>query len=317
VKLNRAGIVDIFIPSYNRADNLRTVNYFLKNEYPAERLHVVVDDASEKEMINKYRAVSQKTETHLHIFSMEEARRRYDYVHRPSELRRSAGQARNMIFDIADKLSIDFYVVIDDDTVYFEIKKRGRYCKVANMKEITDVFELVKKFMKKRRIGLWGLSQTGDFIGGENRKLYRRKVMNTAFYNRKYIYRGERGVQDDDTSLFTCVQSEGLFTGSNGEGVLIKQKESAVQEGGLTDLYKECKLLNKSLVCPIQHPSAIWATKQERNGGRLHHHVNKRYLYPKLLKIPGGNDNIAWDTYSEDYPFTLEPKRDGDITEEE
>lgn len=59
----------------------------------------------------------------------------------------------------------------------------------------------------------------------------------------------------------------------------------------------------------IQYPSAIKATKQIKNGGRLHHAINYRYLAPKLLKIPNGRDNIAWDTYSEDVPFTNEPKR--------
>ena len=45
------------------------------------------------------------------------------------------------------------------------------------------------------------------------------------------------------------------------------------------------------------------------NGGRVHHRINGRYLIPKILKIEGGRDNIAWDTYEEDVPFTNEPKR--------
>ena len=77
---------------------------------------------------------------------------------------------------------------------------------------------------------------------------------------------------------------------------------------GLTDLYNECKLLNKALVTPIQFPSTIYAEKQVKNGGRLHHHIQRRYLYPMILKGVG-KDNIAWDTYPEDYPFTNEPKR--------
>lgn len=59
----------------------------------------------------------------------------------------------------------------------------------------------------------------------------------------------------------------------------------------------------------IQFPSAIRAEKQVMNGGRVHHRINGRYLIPKILKIEGGRDNIAWDTYEEDVPFTNEPKR--------
>lgn len=67
----------------------------------------------------------------------------------------------------------------------------------------------------------------------------------------------------------------------------------------------ECKLLNKAMVTPIQFPSAIHAERQEKNGGRLHHRIKSRYLYPKIMK--GKRSNIEWDAYPEDVPFTNEP----------
>ena len=132
--------------------------------------------------------------------------------------------------------------------------------------------------------------------------------MNTTFILTRYMYRGERGVQDDDTSQFAGIMNEGLFTGSYGDGLILLQTQSATAKGGLTDLYNECKLLNKSLVTPIQYPSAIHAEKQKKNGARLHHHIKSKYLFPMILKGTK-RDNIAWDTYPEDYPFTNEPKR--------
>lgn len=74
-------------------------------------------------------------------------------------------------------------------------------------------------------------------------------------------------------------------------------------------MYQECKLLSKAMLCPIQYPSAIHAEKQPKNGNRLHHKINYRYLMPRLIKGDGSVDNIAWDTYPEDMPFTNEPKR--------
>jgi hypothetical protein len=128
-----------------------------------------------------------------------------------------------------------------------------------------------------------------------------------------YVYRGERGVQDNDTSLFCGVHNQGLFTGSLRDGVALKQTQSATAKGGLTDLYNECKLLNKALVVPIQFPSAVYAERQEKSGNRLHHRIQYRYLCPCVMK--GKRDNIAWDTYPEDYPFTNEPKRNNDTKE--
>ena len=81
------------------------------------------------------------------------------------------------------------------------------------------------------------------------------------------------------------------------------------QSGGLTDLYNECKLLNKAMVTPLQFPSAIFAERQIMNGARIHHHVRYDNLFPKIIKGSPGHNNIEWDTYAEDIPFTNEPKR--------
>ncbi len=299
-------MIDIFIPSYHRASNLKTVKYFLSIGWDKNKIHVFIDD--EADDISEYEDFSEKKGFKLHIFNMNESRERYDYIHRPSESRRSAGQSRNMFYDKAKLLGIDFYMVQDDDTSNYQIKYKGKYKGMASFEDIFNTFEAVKLFMYKRKIGLFGISQTGDFIGGDNKKLLRNKVMNTTFVLTKYIYRGERGVQDNDTSQFVGIMNQGLFTGSLGDGLVLQQVQSAKQKGGLTDLYNECKLLNKSLVCPIQFPSSIHAEKQKKNGARLHHHIRNKYLYPRLIKTKG-IDNIAWDSYKEDTPFTNEPKR--------
>jgi hypothetical protein len=299
-------MIDIFIPSYHRSDNLKTVNYFLKIGWDPDKIHVFIDD--ETDDIPEYETVAKRKGFNLHVFSMSEARERYDYVHRASISRRSAGQARNMFYDKAKELNIDFYMVQDDDTNAYEIKYLGKYQRIANFNDVFNVFEGVREFMLKQRIGMFGVSQTGDVIGGSNNKLLRNKVMNTTFVNTKYIYRGERGVQDNDTSQFVGIMNEGFFTGSTGDGLFLKQTVSAKAKGGLTDLYNECKLLNKAIITPIQFPSSIYAEKQKKNGGRLHHHIKSRYLYPKLIKT-NNVSNIAWDTYTEDGIFTNEPKR--------
>lgn len=299
-------MIDIFIPSYHRPDNLKTVRYYERLGWDVKKLHVVVDD--EADDIADYEKEAERVGFNLHVFDMAEARERYDYVHRPTESRRSAGQARNMFYEIAEGLGIDLYMVQDDDTRDYEIKRMGRHLRGATLEDVTRFFGAVEEFMRKRRIGLFGVSQTGDFIGGTNDKLLRNKVMNTTFIWRRFMYRGERGVQDNDTSQFLGVMNEGYFTGSTGDGLVLQQTQSATAKGGLTDLYKEAKLLNKALVCPIQYPSAVHAEKQAKNGGRVHHHIKSRYIYPRILRSDSV-DNIAWDTYPEDDVFTHEPNR--------
>ena len=177
----------------------------------------------------------------------------------------------------------------------------------ASGETVKRTFEMIAEMMRRQRIGLFGVSQTGDFYGSLYLSMMRRKVMNVTFYDTRFIYRGERGVQDNDTSQFAGVLNEGLFTGSLADGINLQQTVSATAKGGLTDLYNECKLYNKAMVTPIQYPSAIRAERQVMNGGRIHHRIDYGYLAPKLMK--GERNNIAWDTYPEDYPFTNEPRR--------
>ena len=270
-------------------------------------VYVFIDNEAGDE--NEYRRTAEEYGFNVVVFDIEEARKRFDYVHRASKSRRSAGQARNMFFDYAKKHNIERYVVMDDDTQNFQFRIKGKYVKTVSGETVKYVFEMVADMMERHKIGLFGISQTGDFYGSMSLKILRSKVMNTTFYDTRFIYRGERGVQDDDTSQFVGVLNEGFFTGSLADGITLQQTLSATSKGGLTDLYEECKLYNKAMVTPIQFPSAIYAERQVMNGNRLHHRIMYRYLAPKLLKSKD-RSNIAWDTYEEDYPFTNEPKRD-------
>ena len=298
-------MIDVFIPSYHRADNLKTVKFLEKIDYDMKHVYVFIDDEADDR--ERYKAVAKQYGFRLVVFDMTEARKRFDYVHRASVSRRSAGQARNMFQDYAKKKGIERYVVMDDDTKEFQFRVKGVYMHTASGETVKRTFEMIAEMMRRQRIGLFGVSQTGDFYGSLYLSMMRRKVMNVTFYDTRFIYRGERGVQDDDTSQFAGVLNEGLFTGSLADGINLQQTVSATAKGGLTDLYNECKLYNKAMVTPIQYPSAIRAERQVMNGGRIHHRIDYRYLAPKLMK--GERNNIAWDTYPEDYPFTNEPRR--------
>lgn len=298
----------IFVPSYHRPNNLKTVKYFEKQGWEMSHVYVIIDN--EADDIAEYEEACNRYGCNLRVFDMGQARERYDYVHRPSASRRSAGQARNMFQDIAVSEGIDFYCVQDDDTSYIERFSDGGKSRAAAVAAVPFAFAEIERFMRAHRIGVFGLPQSGDYIGGYLPKadlIMLRKVMNTTFYLLPYIYRGERGQQDNDTSLFCGIHNAGLFTGSANCGLSLHQAPSATQKGGLTDVYNECKLLQKALTVPIQYPSAVIAERQKQNGGRLHHRINYDYLAPKILKVgKGDRSNIAWDTYPEDYPFTNE-----------
>ena len=59
-----------------------------------------------------------------------------------------------------------------------------------------------------------------------------------------------------------------------------------------------------SRISSMKFPSAIFAEKQESNGNRVHHKIRYKHLGPVIIKGTKEQDNIAWDKWPEDYPFT-------------
>lgn len=258
---------------------------------------VVIDNESDDKEV--YAEMCEKYGADLEVFDIKSERMKYDFVSLPNKVKRAAGMARNAVHDIARKRGEEIYCVMDDDTIGFEIKEGGRYERMANSEDVKEAFTKVARFMRTKRIGLFGITQTGDYIGMMT-NAWVPKVMNCTFVQTKYLYKGERGLQNNDTSQFVSVWSRGLMTGSLANGVVLKQRPS----GKYTEMYAAIKLLNKALIPVMQFPSAIIACRQIRNGGRMHHKIEYKYLRPMICKSEL-RDNIAWDIYPEDVCFTL------------
>lgn len=307
-----------FIPSYHRADRLASLSYLKKRNQPPGEVYVFIDDEGGDE--EEYRRTCRRYGANLVVFNQQESRDGYDYVHRPSKSRRSGGQARNMMWKYAVANGIEQYVVIDDDSKSDTWRpfgmSLGKYSRMSPA-QFQRIVDSVAAMQRRHRLGIFGLSQNGEMFYSKKRieqNVLRKKVMNFSFYLTSLVHGGERGVQDNDTSQFVTAMQRGLLCASFATGLTLNQCLSATQPGGLTDLYKECHLLNKALVTVIQNPSAIRAVKRKDIGGRVHHHVDYRYLMPKILRVKEGN-NIAWDTYPEDVPFTNIPNRKWEYVE--
>lgn len=310
MKVGNETLPQFFIISYHRPQQMKTLTWLRRINYPMKNVHVVIDDEGGDE--EQYRKTCADYGCELHVFEMKEARRRFDFIHRKSKGRRAAGLARNAIYDIAFSLGIRRWVITDDDTSRYSVKYPAMKERACSEDEFKSVLMMVFDMMDRKHIGFFGLPQSGDFIGGVKcAKWFIWKVMNTTFVDARYVYKPERGVQDNDTSAFVGIMNEGYFTASLGYGVSLHQTASATQAGGLTDNYRENKLLNKSLICPIQFPSAIYANYQRKNGGRLHHTIEHKYLMPCVLKVAKEErSNLAWDAYPEDVVFRNDRRRD-------
>lgn len=61
-------MIDVFIPSYHRADNLKTVRYLEKIDYDMQHVYVFVDDEADDR--ERYKAVAKQYGFHLVVFDM-------------------------------------------------------------------------------------------------------------------------------------------------------------------------------------------------------------------------------------------------------
>lgn len=111
--LNKYGI---FIITYKRANNIKTLNT-LKSGDVYQDWHLVVadDDPELDEYIGKYK-------NKVLVFSREEAFKKTDSVDNIQEKIGSV-YPKNIINDFAKKLNYDYYIVLDDDYIRFSYRR--------------------------------------------------------------------------------------------------------------------------------------------------------------------------------------------------
>ena len=307
----------VFIASYHRPDEIRSVKTFKELGYPASLLNVMIDDEAGDE--EAYREACRQEGVALRVFSQKEAREEYDFVTRPLRERRSGGIARNQAWKLAASLGAKQFVVVDDDTRHFEYRPFGLWaCKLKGeegRRRFLSMVHSLAAFQRSHRLGVVGIAQTGETFAslgdrGPDRLLARRKVMNFCMYLTDFVHGGEVGQMDCDTLQYLHTGGAGLLTLSLRSGIVLQQVPSPQKKGGEAATYRHGGMVTKVANDVICYPSAVVGEVQPMNGNKLHHKISNRYAYPCLLRRPAGEgNNIAWDTYQEDMPFTSLPQR--------
>ena len=271
----------IFIISYKRSNNIKTLEFLQKMKYKGE---VYIVDAKESEL-DLYK---QKYENMLCVFSKQDAEKLFDKVDNFSNTNSSCF-VRNAAFGIAKQLGIDSFLVLDDDYTYILCRRpKGdklgvKYLKIGELDKALDVcFDYIEK---TPRIDCLALSQAGDFIGGA--KGYykisgKRKIMNAFFFRTEnpisfpgkmnedvncYLYYGQRG-----KLFFTTV------------AMSIQQELTQAADGGMTDIYKDNGTYLKSFYSVIVAPNCVKVSVIGVHHPRIHHKINWNKAVPKLIR---------------------------------
>lgn len=271
----------IFILTYNRPDNQITLKTLKNLDYKG-KVYLVVDDSDPalQDYLDKYG-------DNVIIFNKPEALKEYgtDLGDNLSELN-SAVIARNYCFKLAKELGYDYFCEFDDDYRYIAY----RYVEGSRLRSIEDlpcfdnIINSMINFMVKSDADCVAFSQGGDYIGGAEANILRkrllRKIMN-GFFLRTDRPLKFRGRQNDDVNLFVLDGSRGKLFLTPCE-ISLGQLPTQKNPGGSTELYGGNTYV-KSFYSVMFSPSNVRITAMGDRYYRIHHKILKEQTYPKIL----------------------------------
>lgn len=271
----------VFILSHGRADKVDTLKTLKRCNYTG-RVYIVIDN--EDKQADKY---YQNFGDMVIMFDKAAEAERTDTGDNFPE-RNTVLFARNAVFDIAERLGIEYFLVLDDDYTSFDYRYGDglHYVTGREIKDITPVFYSMLEYFKRINASSIAMAQGGDFIGGHNGKYgnslnRRRKVMNTFFLSTKkrfdYISR-----MNDDVSTYIHYGNLGnlFLTISN---IAVIQRETQSNDGGLTDMYKAFGTYVKSFYTIMYLPSAVFIEMMGTEHKRLHHQIKYDFAVPAII----------------------------------
>jgi len=195
---------------------------------------------------------------------------------------------RFQIWDIAERLGYEYFLMLDDDYSNFAYKFNENFDFEHNtIRNLDDYLEASIKFLEKSGLDTLCMAQGGDYIGGENGTFgtaikTKRKAMNSFLCktDRPYDF---RGVLNDDVNTYIRAQQLGkVFLTTNTASV--NQEDTQQHEGGITGLYLKRGTYVKSFYTILYSPSST--TLDFLGDGaqdRIHHRISWRNAVPKIV----------------------------------
>ena len=272
----------IFIPTYKRSEKVYTYEYLRKSGWK-DKIYLIVGD-DDPELENYKRLYKDE----VYVFSKDNVKD-FDMMDN-FDGKNCVVFARNVMWEVAKELNIDYFLVLDDDYSSFMFRRvytRGdkEILKGFVVKNITDCIYACFNYLDKcKTLDCFALSQGGDFIGGAGTYPQingKRKIMNAFFFakDRPIKFLG-RINEDLNASVYYSQRGKVFFT-INDMG--IEQMTTQANSGGLTDIYLDLGTFVKSFYSVIACPNCVKISAMGNNDLRLHHKVKWNKTAPKII----------------------------------
>lgn len=209
---------------------------------------------------------------------------------------RSVVYARNACYDIARRLGVRYFIQLDDDYITFEprILASGKYVAGKRIKQLDKVFALLLQWLIDAQLDCVAISQGGDWIGGggESRKRspspwYKQFSVNVRKIMNSFILDATRPVQfvgriNEDVNTYVVAGGRGakFFTMPT---VMLQQRQTQTNAGGMTELYKAQGTYTKSFFTIMMAPSCSRIAAMGDAHKRLHHRIAWKHAVPVVI----------------------------------
>ena len=268
----------IFIPSYNRSDNVKTVDALRKHWYTGEIFIVCSDD--DKSLLQ----YKEKYGNSVKVFNKEEYWEKTDTVDSFKSMK-TVLYARNAIWDIARECWYEYFWVFDDDYTAFNFRwPQWWKLKAKNIENMDYILDCMLEYYKKTPFKSIAMGQAWDFIWWVWNALVKwpkRKVMNSFLLSQKRRFR-YRWTMNDDVTTYT-------YYGIRWDLFLTVQKVALIQwltqqnAWWLTDIYLDKWTYVKSFYTVIVAPSCCKICTMGNVNRRIHHKMLYTYAFPMIL----------------------------------
>lgn len=265
----------IFILSHKRPNNptfetLKVCNY-------SGKFYFILDDLDES--IPEYEKKYGKE--HILIFSKKEVAKKIDFFSN-WEITSIDTYARNACFDLAKENGIKYFLVIDDDTLFFRYREPGKPSTVCyNFDKAISAY--LNYFINNPQIYSICFAQGGDF-GILTKGLVKRKAMNSFFLStdRPVKFNGHMNC---DVNTYTRYNQLGKIMITFPFVHL--QQEPTQTNGGSAGMYKEIGTYQKSWYSVLQCPSFVkistFSSSFRMSKFRIHHKIYSKYGVAQII----------------------------------
>lgn len=272
----------VFILTHGRPDRVYTYETLQRSGYTG-KVYIVIDD--EDDTADEYR--KRYGDKVLQFCKAEVAKTTDDGDNFGI---RGVVYARNVCWDLARQVGIQYFIVLDDDYMAFYIRHNSQNRPVSQRvhRSIDSILAAMVDFLECSGALTVCMSQGGDFFGGAAgvpHPRLRRKAMNSFVCSTDRPFRFVGHINEDvNTYVIGGRRSDLFFMVLQ---VQLIQLATQANPGGLTEFYLDVGTYIKSFYSVMYAPSCvkIGVMGDHRSPHyRIHHKINWHHTAPKILR---------------------------------